>query len=50
MAQDAVLILLDGQISVRANVSAANVEPTVVAAGGHSQNPAILQQLKETVK
>jgi hypothetical protein len=47
---EAVLILLDGRISVQANVSVANVEPAALAAGGHSQNPAILQQLKEAVK
>ncbi len=40
----------DGRVSAQANVSMANVKPAAAAAGGRSQNPAILQQLKEAVK
>lgn len=50
MMHEASLTPLDGRVSVQANVSVANVKPAAFAAGGRSQNPAILQQLKEAVK
>lgn len=50
MVHEAPLTPLDGRVSVQANVSIANVKHAAFAAGGRSQNPAILQQLKEPVR